>query len=47
MLKFERLAAPAINDAQRAAIVETVAQLENKHITQLTELLRAATAQTR
>ena len=45
--KFERLAAPAINDAQRAAIIETVAQLENKHITQLTELLHAATAQAR
>lgn len=45
--KFERLAAAAATAAQRAAIVETVAHLEDKPITQLTDLLRAPVAQTR
>ena len=40
--KFERLAAPYSNEAQRAAIVETVAHLESKEVVQLTELLGAS-----
>ena len=36
--KFERLASPYTGDAQRAAIVETVAHLETKDVLQLTEL---------
>lgn len=39
--KFERLAVPFANRAQRAAIVETVAHLETKAVAQLTEVLRA------
>jgi 2-methylcitrate dehydratase len=38
--KFERLATPFTNDAQRAAIREVVAHLEEKEVAQLTELLR-------
>jgi 2-methylcitrate dehydratase len=37
--RFERLSAPFTSAAQRAAIVETVAQLETKEVTQLTGLL--------
>ncbi len=42
--KFELLAAPFIDATRRAAIVETVAHLETKDVTQLTELLRTANA---
>jgi 2-methylcitrate dehydratase len=45
--KFERLATPYTNTAQRASIVETVAHLESKEVVQLTELLSAEDAQTR
>lgn len=44
--KFERLAAPYTDAAQRAALVETVAHLETKAIAQLTELLRASAVPT-
>ena len=37
--KFERLASPYTDAAQRAAIVETMAHLETKTVAQLTELL--------
>src|SRR5437763_4806852 len=39
--KFERLAAPFTNDAQRASLVETVAHLETQEVAQLTMLLGA------
>src|SRR6266487_1719030 len=42
--KFDRLAAPYTNAAQRAAIVEMVAHLETKEVEQLTELLGASFA---
>lgn len=44
--KFERLASPFTEAAQRASLVETVAQLETKDVVQLTELLGKATAPT-
>src|SRR5713101_3298261 len=44
--KFERLAGPFTGTAQRAAIIELVAQLETKTVAQLTELLRAPSART-
>ncbi len=44
--KFERLAAPYTDAAQRAAILETVAHLETKEVAQLTELLGASFART-
>ncbi len=37
--KFERLATPYTDVEQRTAIVETVAHLEMKNVTQLTELV--------
>jgi 2-methylcitrate dehydratase len=40
--KFERLAVPSTQSAQRAAIRETVAHLETKDVTHLTELLRTS-----
>jgi 2-methylcitrate dehydratase len=40
--KFERLAAPYSNEAQRAAIIETVAHLESEEVVQLTRLLGAS-----
>lgn len=40
--KFERLAAPSTDEAQRAAIIETVAHLEMKAVEQLTGLLSAS-----
>jgi hypothetical protein len=40
--KFERLAIPYTDAAQRMAIIETVAQLENKTVAQLTEVLQAS-----
>jgi 2-methylcitrate dehydratase len=43
--KFERLATPFTSIEQRASIVETVAHLETKDVAQLTDLLRAANAQ--
>ncbi len=45
--KFERLAAPYTDAAQRAVIVETVAHLETKEVEQLTSLLGASFARTR
>lgn len=42
--KFERLATPYTDAAQRAAIVETVAHLEMKEIEQLTKVLGASFA---
>src|SRR5438876_3462525 len=45
--KFERLAAPFTNGAQRAAIREAVAHLETKEVAQLTELLRISFTPTR
>ena len=45
--KFERLVTPYIDDKQRKAIVETVAQLESKEIAQLTDVLGADHAQIR
>jgi 2-methylcitrate dehydratase len=45
--KFERLATPYTNAAQRAAIIETVAHLETKEVVQLTQLLGASFARTR
>jgi 2-methylcitrate dehydratase len=45
--KFEQLAAPAADAAQRAALVETVAELETKTVEQLTGLLRASFAPAR
>src|SRR5947199_2728602 len=42
--KFERLAAPYTDAAQRASLVETVADLETKEVEQLSELLSAAFA---
>ena len=45
--KFERLAAPYTDNAQRAAIVETVALLESKEVVQLTQLSGASFARTR
>jgi 2-methylcitrate dehydratase len=45
--KFERLAAPYTDAAQRASIVETVAQIETKEAVQLTQLLDASFARTR
>jgi 2-methylcitrate dehydratase len=42
--KFELLAAPFIEATRRAAIVETVANLETKDVAQLTGLLRAENA---
>jgi len=44
--KFERLATPYTDAAQRAAIVETVAHLETKEVEQLTEVLGASFART-
>lgn len=44
--KFERLAAPYSEAVQRASIVETVAHLEAKEVTQLTGLLDASFART-
>lgn len=44
--KFERLAAPYTDAAQRASIVETVAQMETREVVQLTELLSAEDART-
>jgi 2-methylcitrate dehydratase len=44
--KFERLATPYTNTAQRASIVETVAHLESKEVVQLTGLLSASSAHT-
>ncbi len=43
--KFERLTTPFIDAKQRASIIETVAHLETKEITALTELLGAPFAQ--
>src|SRR5436190_1052530 len=40
--KFERLAGPFTDTAQRAAIIEIIAHLETKEVTQLTGLLRSA-----
>jgi 2-methylcitrate dehydratase len=40
--KFERLATPYTDGAQRAAIIETVAHLETKDVAQLTEVLRVS-----
>ncbi|HEX6777806.1 MAG TPA: MmgE/PrpD family protein [Ktedonobacterales bacterium] len=45
--KFERLAAPAADAAQRAAIIETVAHLETKDVEQLTGFLSASVAPAR
>ncbi|HVB25020.1 MAG TPA: MmgE/PrpD family protein [Ktedonobacteraceae bacterium] len=45
--KFERLTTPYTNAAQRDSIVETVAHLEQKEVTQLTELLGAPFARIR
>jgi len=45
--KFERLATPYTNAAQRAAIVETVAHLETKEVVQLTDLSGASFARGR
>ena len=45
--KFERLAAPFMNDAQRTAIVEMVAHLETRSVAQLSELLRTPFVHTR
>lgn len=45
--KFERLAASATDAEQRAAIVETVAQLETRDVEHLTGLLRASLAPAR
>jgi 2-methylcitrate dehydratase len=45
--KFERLAAPYTDAAQRAALVETVAHLETREVAQLTMLLSASFARTR
>ncbi len=45
--RFERLATPYTNAAQRAAIVETVAHLETKEVEQLTQLSGASFARTR
>ena len=45
--KFARLAAPATDAAQRAAIVETVTHLETKGVEQLTGLLSASVAPAR
>ena len=39
--KFERLATPYTNAAQRASIIETIAHLESKNVAELTELLSA------
>ncbi|GAC1348856.1 MAG: MmgE/PrpD family protein [Ktedonobacteraceae bacterium] len=44
--KFERLAAPFTNAAQRASIIETVAHLETKEVEQLTRLLGTFFART-
>ena len=44
--KFERLAAPYTDAAQREAIVETVAHLETKEVVQLTQSLGASFART-
>lgn len=44
--KFERLATPYTDAAQRAAIVETVAHLETKEVEQLTEVLSASFVRT-
>ncbi len=45
--KFERLAAPFTDVAQRTAIAETVVHLETKEVAQLTELLRVPFTPTR
>jgi 2-methylcitrate dehydratase len=42
--KFERLAGPFTSNSQRAAIIETVSNLERKEVTQLTGILRAPSA---
>jgi hypothetical protein len=42
--KFERLAAPYTDAAQRAAVVETVARLETREVEQLTTVLGAKEA---
>ena len=43
--KFERLSVPFTSTAQRAAIIEIVAHLEKNEVAQLTEVLRAPSAQ--
>jgi len=43
--KFERLSVPFTSTAQRAAIIEIVAHLEKNEVAQLTEVLRATSAQ--
>ena len=45
--KFERLATPYTNAAQRTAIIETVAHLETKEVEQLTQFLGASFARSR
>jgi 2-methylcitrate dehydratase len=45
--KFERLAAPATDSEQRAAIIETVAHMETKIVEQLTGLFSASVAPAR
>lgn len=45
--KFERLATPYTDGAQRTAIIETVAHLETKDVAQLTEVLRVSFAPAR
>ena len=42
--KFERLATPYTDAAQRASIIETIAHLESKDVAELTELLGASFA---
>jgi hypothetical protein len=44
--KFERLAAPYTEAAQRTSLVEMVAHLESKEVVQLTCLLSASSAHT-
>ena len=43
--KFERLSVPFTSTAQRAAIIEIVDHLEKNEVAQLTEVLRATSAQ--